>query len=617
MTLREEAENLNISVHTLKNWQRRKEKRQKSGANLISRANKLNSTRKRLPEELLGRSGNRSAVAAIIDNLTGLPMDDIRGRILYFVLHFLKFRNLTDSPSLHAPVMTLSDCIASLEKRTPEPLAEELRLRLKKLPKRTAEKRIENPGETGALFARGLKQEQDLPGLVYQGLRREGQRSREGAWFTPVGVIDSMIHDSVITSEGFFDPCCGSGLFLCRFAELKGSVSGVGGMDMDPTAVFLSRINLFIRFPDMNDLSSIREGNGLGRGSWNLNTGVLIATNPPWGAHMGPREKKVMRTRYPEIRSAETASLFIRKTVEELPSGGRGIFLLPESLCYVQAHKDLREFLLKEAPPVKLVPRERLFHGVYSRVFSCEIVKGGNPGSTVVSPGSTQPLERYRQNPASVFNIHCSNREAALIEKAREFKGLEIPDGSLWLLGVVTGDNSRFVTSDPASAGPPLITGRDISPFRLAPPRLSLKTEEGPLQQSRQKHEYMQPKLVYRFIGSAPVFALDRKGLITLNSANSLVLPDMALMEEAAFWFNSSLFHFLWQKQFASVKMLRTHLEYFPLPLWEKSEKSLISTLVQNAEKGQDISSPADELIFRHFEMTEEERDIVLKFKGN
>ena len=612
MTLREEAEKLNISVHTLKNWQKRQESRQDEI--LTSRANKLNSSRRMLPRELLGRADNRNAVSGILDKLDTLPLT-IEAKLLYFVLHFLAFKRLAVFPALQASETTLAGLITGLE--CPAVLIQELQLRLGRLPEEDQNSKFPDTALPAGLFPPGLNAEEDLPGLIYQGLRREGQRSRQGAWFTPPAVIDSMIREHRKKAAGLFDPCCGSGLFLCRFAELRGSAEGICGMDLDPMAVFLSRVNLFVRFPCMEDLSVVWEGNSLGPEPWTLKPGILVATNPPWGAHMASSDKKKMRKRYPEISSGETASLFIRRCIEELPEKGRAAFLLPESLCYVQTHKDLREYLLKKAPPVRMEHRERLFQGVYSRVFSCEIIKGGRQRKCSLPPGEPQPLSRYKKNPAFIFNILCSNSEARLIEKIRKKRGLKIPKQSQWLLGVVTGDNGRFVTTDPDAPGSPLLTGKEIHPFRYDSPRCRLKTGEGPLQQSRQLDEYRQPKLVYRFIGNTPVFALDREGVITLNSANGLVLPDPEMMEEAALWFNSSLFRFIWQKQFSSVKMLRFHLEFFPLPLWKRSEKSLIKGLVQKAEKGQDISSPADELVFRHFELTKEERDIVLSFKGN
>jgi N-6 DNA Methylase/TaqI-like C-terminal specificity domain len=613
MTLREQAEKLNISMHTLKNWQNRRESEEQGSENLVSRANKLNSPRQILPKELLQKSSNATHLKSMADLLDSLDLS-LEGRLLYFIIHFLSFKGI-----LNHSEPSSSNSIETILKNsdTAELIAQELKLRMNKLNKNESTTDLPPFSDLAKLFKKSLNKEYDLPGLIYQSLREEGGRSRQGAWFTPRPVIDSMLRPYIRSKKSIFDPCCGSGLFLCRFAELKGGIQGISGMDLDPMAVFITRINLFLRFPAMKDLNVISQSNSLKAPSWNLSPHCLVATNPPWGAHLQQSEKEEMKKRYPEIHSGETASLFLRRCVEELPDGGAASFLLPDSLCYVQAHKDIRRYLLKNAPPVRINQRGRLFHSVYSEVFSCDILKGGKQRKVRISHYESHKLKRYKNNPDQIFNIHCSNQEDSLISKIKHSSIRSLPEGCSWLLGVVTGDNERFVTETPVKGCPPLLTGKEMKPFKADPPRCWLRVDKGPLQQSRKLEEYSQAKLIYRFIGYRVLFSIDREGLITLNSANSLVLPhsDSATstgLEELAFWYNSSLFKFLWLKQYRSVKMLRRHLEELPIPLWNFDEKSQIKTLVQNAEKGQDISSFMDEMIFKYFKLTEEERNIVL-----
>lgn len=622
MTLREQAERLNISVHTLKNWQNRSESEELGVENLVSRANKLSSPKQILPRELLRIPGNAPLLREITEHLESLDLS-LEGKLLYFIIGFLHFKGILkysgtqepDAPENSLPLNKI------LQKSAGPPLlTEELQMRLSRLGGEEGD--IPLPPLHSSFLKKNLHKEYDLPGLIYQSLRAEGGRSREGAWFTPSSVIDSMLKPYIKKRESLFDPCCGSGLFLCRFAELRGSAEGVTGMDLDPMAVFITRINLFIRFPSLKSFRIITEADSLNIESWNLRENCLVATNPPWGAHLPASVKKRLRQRYPEISSGETASLFIRRCVEELPSGGAASFLLPESLCYVKTHKDIRTYLLKEAPPVKITPRGKLFHSVYSAVFSCDILKNGTQRQIRVNRDTPHKLKRYKENPDSIFNVHCSEKEAALIEKIRKHKGVSLPSQSLWLLGVVTGDNRRFIAGSPEKSSLPLLTGKEIKPFQIDEPRCWLRTERGQLQQSRKLEDYARAKLIYRFIGYTPYFAIDREGLVTLNSANSLVLPPptesvgtsgSVELEELVFWYNSSLFRFLWFKQFRSVKMLRRHLENIPLPLWDFHEKSRIKALVIKAEKGQDVSSFMDDMIFDHYKLSEEERHFVLR----
>ncbi|MDC7233787.1 MAG: N-6 DNA methylase, partial [Spirochaetales bacterium] len=613
MTLREQADRLNVSIHTLKNWQNRDESEKEGAEGLVSRANKLNSSKRIIPTEMLEDPANKKILEQISDRLLSADLE-LEGKVLLFMIHFLHFKGflkLNRDYLVHSPSPLEDLLAAAVTAPAPE---EELRSRFLRLSPGQQSAVVPPFSEIAALFKGSLNREYDLPGLIYQSLRAEGKRSREGAWFTPRQVIDSMLHPGIRKTKTLFDPCCGSGLFLCRFAEMKKDVRGVRGMDLDPQAVFITRINLFIRFPGMEDFSVIRESDSLRCSSWHLKENTLVATNPPWGAHLPRKEKKEMARRYPEIRSGETASLFLRRCVEELPEQGEAVFLLPSSLCYVETHKDIRSYLLKGAPPVCMEPLGRQFHSVYSEVFSCRIRKGGRQRKTEIRGAGTQSLKRYKTNPSRIFNIHCTEAEAGIIRKIRSGGTLKLPGGCGWLLGVVTGDNSRFLSEQPVPGSLPILTGKEIRPFTAEEPRLWLRMDRGSLQQSRRPEEYRTAKLVYRFIGNVPLFAIDREGMMTLNSANSLVLPsgDRLTPEELVLWYNSALFRFIWYKQYRSVKMLRHHLEDLPLPRWTDNEKREITALVQNAEKGQDISFQMNEIVCGHFGLTREERNIVL-----
>jgi hypothetical protein len=178
---------------------------------------------------------------------------------------------------------------------------------------------------------------------------------------------------------------------------------------------------------------------------------------------------------------------------------------------------------------------------------------------------------------------------------------------------VVTGDNDRFVYPTEREGSLPLLTGKELRPFAADPVRRYLTGDIPALQQSRKPEEYGEPKLVYRFIGHRPVFSLDREGLVTLNSANSLIPPGKEDLGEMVLWYNSALFRFLWFKRYRSVKMLRHQLESLPLPHWNEREKQEISALVKEGEKRQDMPPEGDRLIFRHFNLSEKEICLVLK----
>jgi hypothetical protein len=612
MTLQEKAEDLDISTHTLKNWQKRNKGISIDPGDLVRRANKLNSSELCLPTELLALKENRPALLEIREILLAQSLSP-EGSILLFSLYYLQFLrllNFTRKPGFSDSLSTrvhLIETSSSMEK--------ELKMRLSLLSDTERISPLCVGSDIEKQLSKRIKKEPDLPGLLYQSLRKEGFRSRQGAWFTPVHIIDSMIRPYVRKKETLLDPCCGSGLFLCRFAEMKGSADHVRGIDRDPFSVFLTRLNLFCRFPDWEDFHKIQEGDSLKISTWGLSPHDFIATNPPWGAHMDRLKKKEMQCLYPEIVSGETASLFLFRTIMELPEGGVASLLLPESLFYVQAHQDIRTCLLNMAPPVKIMDRGRLFKGVYTSALSCDFIKKGNHKKvTVLRDGESQEkqnIQRYKKNQGQCINFHCPERSHQIIMKIKGERTQELSSQCRWLLGVVSGDNKRFVVNSPVKGTIPLLTGKDLMPFWHKPVCSYLKIDDGPLQQNLPLEMYNEAKLIYRFIGYKPVFSLDRTGLVTLNSANALIPPQEIALEELAFWYNSSLFRYIWLNQFRSVKMLRYHLEELPIPLWNDLEKKEVLHLVNMAENRQDVRSAMDEMIYKHFNLTEEEISIV------
>jgi len=624
MSINETAEQLNISPHTLRNWLKREQAgpeasnapdfalRKIDGDDrmLARRANKKYSTQMCIPLELMDHRQNLKYLTEYLENLRGLnlPLEQALFLTVLLILGRKKFLNLPDRPDLASPRPVWLESVDS------PVLREELLLRYRRIAPFSEEscRTISSAGLPVLPFR--LLRESDLPGLIYQALRQEGSRIRQGAYFTPRPVIRGMIGPRNTLPDHFFDPCCGSGMFLCTFAEKSGRPESAGGMDRDPRAVFLARINLFLRFPEIGSLAHIREGDAL-TDSWDIPAGCLIATNPPWGAHFHGKEKKHLKAAFPQIQSGESFSFFLARTIGCMGAEDRASFLLPESVLYVRTHRDIRSRILKEAPPRRLVHHGRIFRGVFTPVVQVDFRKGGQPRKALAAAAGgfreKQPLKRYRTNPDQVFNIHCSNRDCRIIEQVRSRPHRTLAGRSSWILGTVTGDNSRFLSDRPEPGSLPVLTGREIRPFRALPPRLYLRSGAGTLQQTRPAEDYAPPKLVYRFIGNRPVFSLDRQGFVTLNSANCLIPdPDFSL-ELLAAWLNSSLFAFLWRKQYHSVKLLRGQLEALPVPIWDDSVSSALTGLVKKAENGQDILLELDDRIFNLYGITGENREHV------
>ncbi len=622
MSIRETAEELNISPHTLKNWIRRENlnpravSRLNRGEKLTRMANKKHSTRRHIPVEMIGNRKNIVSVEKVVGALEAAA-SDTEERLFLFLLIFLCRKGFIPLPETDREGLTGAEFLACA---SPLPvLHSELRGYAREMGISL------NTPYPPSLLKRGflsklLLNEPDLPGIIYQALRMEGNRIQAGAYYTPRGIIRNLLKSAGAGKAAFLmDPCCGSGLFLCEFARSAGRPDTVRGMDRDRNAVLLARINLFLLYPGIESLEAIAHGDALSPASWNLPEGCVIATNPPWGAHFTAEEKKRLK-RTCQIHSGESFSCFISRAMKELPHRGKGAFLLPEAALYVKAHSDLRRIILEETTLREVITYGPLFRGVYTDVIQLTLEKSP-PGSrrrtrVALKKNPDHPIQerqktaRFRRNPHQIINIHCTGRDREILSRLEEGK-ITSPPPCRWLLGTVTGDNRRFLTETPEEETIPVLTGKEIQSFRTLPPRLYLRTDRGTWQQFRSPREYREAKIVYTFIGSRPSFAVDHSGLMTLNSANCMIPPGPDLLYPLTGWYNSELFRFMWWKEFRSLKLLRSQLEYLPLPDWSESLKQDLSSLVKKGEKGEDIKLELNRILYDFFDISRKEQEYV------
>ncbi len=77
----------------------------------------------------------------------------------------------------------------------------------------------------------------DFLGLLYQSLLAEGAKSSFGSYYTPASIAESMVRLHTRPDSTFIDPCCGTGLFLVKAAQIISEPRAVWGYDIDELAV--------------------------------------------------------------------------------------------------------------------------------------------------------------------------------------------------------------------------------------------------------------------------------------------------------------------------------------------------------------------------------------------
>lgn len=483
------------------------------------------------------------------------------------------------------------------------------------------------------LLSAELPLQQDILGLVYQSLLSEGEKVRKGAYYTPQAIVNKVFEDAgFFESEGanmkILDPCCGTGQFLLA---VPGNVSPLNlyGIDTDSIAVRIARINLLLKYRSVDFMPLIYCGNSLTEfedsllfplNSSMLGSFDLITTNPPWGLHLKKRDLEHLGILYPEIKSSESFSYMLRKSLDFLKEGGRLSFILPESILNVSAHKWIRHYILNNTRIAGIEFLDRLFRNVFTGAVKMDLIKDSSNsahGIIVIKDdmGHVVNQDRLRENRDFVFDIHVRDEDAALLKKVFSVKHTTLKDNTDWALGIVTGDNKRFLSDKCLDGYEPVIRGRDIEKFVIPQTTAFIKYDPDQFQQVAPMDRYWaKEKLVYRFISGSLVFAYDDQRRLTLNSANILIPHDgfypikviMAL-------FNSSLYNFIYAKKYSSIKILKTHLEELPLPLWDSQTMDIIEMMVQQIMQTGTGYDELDDLIMDKFGLSRSEKEHIIE----
>ena len=152
---------------------------------------------------------------------------------------------------------------------------------------------------------------------------------------------------------------------------------------------------------------------------------------------------------------------------------------------------------------------------------------------------------------------------------------------SIWGLGIVTGNNSKFITFDSAGAEK-IYSGKNIAKGEILESEKYIIYDRESFQQTASEEIYRaKEKLVYKFISKKLVFAYDNKQRLFLNSANILI-PDLEdySIKQVMDCLNSKLFQYIYQKKFNELKVLKGNLLQLPVPYFRGENSQITDDLL-------------------------------------
>jgi len=453
----------------------------------------------------------------------------------------------------------------------------------------------------------------DLLGILYQSLIHEGSKSQLGSYYTPKNIVTSLFSTNYSDNSLFLDPCCGTGQFLLAFSQFTSNPTSIFGFDIDKRGVNIAKSNLLLCFSHIDFTPNIFcENSLLIDNSSFLGKFDIIATNPPWGAKYSRDIMAQIRVHLDASHTKESFSFFIYNAFRFLKQGGELKLVLPDSIATIQTHREIRRFILDNFQIERISILGKPFRNVLSSVIAMEMRKeqGGSSDIEITNASRCYTINqtKFEESENSLFSINIDSDDRPIIEKMEERESFSLKGKAKWALGIVTGDNRRFIMDSlPSDEYEPIYKGRDIFPFRLGAPKSFIKYQPELFQQVAGGEIYRaKEKLIYKFISNKLVFAYDNRGALTLNSANILI-PEVEGYPIKIFlaFLNSTLFNFYFRKKFGAIKILRGDLEQLPFPTLNENEKKRVLQLVDSNKPDR---CELDNYIFNLYSLSSDER---------
>ena len=408
----------------------------------------------------------------------------------------------------------------------------------------------------------------------YEASLSESFRNKEGIYYTPHHIIANLLRDAAqpLASMKFLDPCCGSGNFIMRAIELGFHPENVYGYDIDPVAVGITKKRIF----ELTGYSSskIKNEDFL---DWATKPKKeffdYIYTNPPWGKKLSKEEKDKYGQAFHAGKSVDTSSLFFFACLDYLNEGGELGLLLPDSFFNIATFETARIRALS-FDVVRLVDYEKPFKGLMTKAFAFVLRKQNidQNSESIVCESNGKIYKRstksFLKNPKSIINFQSDSISAKIIEHVFSIPHVTLLGRAKWGLGIVTGNNEKFLKQNPELEYIPVFRGADIRKVGLLSPSCYIPSNLSLYQQVAPVGLYQaEVKLIYRFISSNLCFYCDTEQRYVLNSANMLI-PNIDFPikpSQLSDLLNSEFLNWLFVKLFKTHKVLRSDLEALPI----------------------------------------------------
>lgn len=277
-------------------------------------------------------------------------------------------------------------------------------------------------------------------------------------------IVRYMINKlSIIPNSIVLEPCAGDGVFINALLQKETNIN-IDAFEIDSKeANKLKKI-----FKDYNNISINNDDTLLCKyfinGSCNNKYDFVIA-NPPYGAWQDYKKRAKLKSIYPKLYVKETYSTFLYLCLNLLKTGGRLVFITPDTYLNLHMHTYLRKYILNNAlvEEIAIFPSS-FFPGInfgYSKMSIITIVKCNdvislynnkiNIFDNFIDPGDLVTKKNARLTKVSQNDIINNSNSAFIFSDNKYFSNLikyssvRIGDIADCVTGIYTGNDKKFI----------------------------------------------------------------------------------------------------------------------------------------------------------------------------
>lgn len=435
------------------------------------------------------------------------------------------------------------------------------------------------------------EKEEDILGLLYLSLRNVSSRKSKGAYYTPTNIVRKMVNNTFkdYLSGVVADSCCGSGNFILLL-PLKIKPENIYAFDIDDLSIKIARLNFALKYR-ISDKKFLNEHIKL-KNFLTCNDKLqfdYIIGNPPWAYNFNEDEKDFLKNKYKTAQNSniESYDVICEQALNKLRKNGVLSFVLPEAVLNVKSHKILRQIIAKNCTIKYLEYLGEIFDGVQCPSIIIQMIKTQSKittkGMMVQTKDKNFIICKSRKINPDCFNFLCDDKEFDFIEQIENIPNkVLLKNHATFALGIVTGDNKKYLSKSKNKHNEIIIKGTDIEKFKIKDAQNYIAFTQNTFQQCAPLSLFRaKEKLLYKFISKKLVFAYDDKKRLTLNSCNILIPEIEGLNVKYILGIlNSSVVQFYFEKKFNSLKVLRSHLEQIPIPYVDYSHQKPVIDIV-------------------------------------